>query len=109
MSDYKHYRSSREVDAYRIDEAGTVITHAGPTTVAEGDYVVREASGDLHVMQEEQFLAAFLDDAPTETPEGFAEDDKNPPKDSDEPKGNPRDHRAKKSAADQVREMTNPS
>lgn len=68
MSDYKHYRSSREVDAYRIDEAGTVITHAGPTTVAEGDYVVREASGDLHVMQEEQFLDAFLVDDSNDEP-----------------------------------------
>lgn len=91
MSDYKHYRSSREVDAYRIDEAGTVITHAGPTVVAEGDYVVREASGDLHVMQEEQFLAAFL---------GADE----PKAEGDKTKGT-----AKKSAADQVREMTNPS
>lgn len=105
MSDYKHYRSSREVDAYRIDEAGTVITHAGPTTVAEGDYVVREASGDLHVMQEEQFLAAFLDDAPTQTPQSDEERGAvNPPDDAA-----PKKAAAKKSAADHVREMTNPS
>lgn len=62
----KTYRSRRTVRARVLENDETVVTHRGPVTAKRGHVVLSHDSGDVHVIEPEDFDSAW-----EEVPEDF--------------------------------------
>ena len=66
---FDEYKSTHTVNAEQITEERSVITPNGPISAAPGQWEVRFPDGNVQVVDDEQFTAAFKGGAEEETTE----------------------------------------